>query len=104
MKSRVKDVKKLNSAGILSEFYIIGDEGVKNVEIMDECDKHSHSWFGWLFESSKNNEIVPEVIRTFAHRVAGDIVEQVFVEKTKQYRLVFNHIPDIGETVIFINK
>ena len=43
---------------------------------MDFCDKNSHSWLGWQYESGL--AIVDEVKRTFAHRVAGDIVLQSF--------------------------
>ena len=47
--------------------------GEKNVEIMDLCDQHSHSWLGWLYNHGKGDHIVEQVIRTFAHRVGGHI-------------------------------
>ncbi len=49
MKARMKDMKRLTSGGLLSEFYVINAEGEKNVEMMDECDANLQSWFGWIY-------------------------------------------------------
>lgn len=104
MKARLKDVKKLKSAGILSEFYIINKEGEKNVEIMDLCDQYSHSWFGWLYNPSPSDYIIPQIIRTFSHRVSGNIIDQRFSETSKFYSLIFHYDKGSGDTIIFINK
>ena len=72
------------------------------MEIMDLCDTHGHSWFGWLY--NEGNYIVEQVIRTYAFRVAGDIIEQSFNDKTKLYLLSFYHKKNVGDTVIFVNR
>lgn len=79
MKARMSDIKRLGGAGLLSEFYTIGAEGVKNVAMMDQCDAHSQSWFGWIYQYN----LIPEIKRTFSHRVAGTIVSQSFNHITK---------------------
>lgn len=79
MKARMRDVKRLGGAGILTEFYTIGDQGVKNIPIMDLCDTHSQSWFGWLYHYN----LISDVKRTFSHRVAGTIISQSFNHNTK---------------------
>lgn len=38
MNARVKDVKRLKVGAILSEMYITGEEGVRNIAMMDKCD------------------------------------------------------------------
>lgn len=38
MNARVKDVKRLNVGAILSEMFVIDDQGRKNIEMMDKCD------------------------------------------------------------------
>lgn len=49
MNARVKDANRLNIGAILSEFLIIEEKGSKNVQMMDACDRYSHSWFGWNY-------------------------------------------------------
>jgi endoglycosylceramidase len=50
MKARMNDIKRLKTGGILSEFYIIGDEGKRNSVMMDECDSNLQSWIGWIYK------------------------------------------------------
>lgn len=50
MQARMNDIKRLGTGGILSEFFIIGEEGKKNRAMMDQCDKHHQSWIGWLYK------------------------------------------------------
>lgn len=49
--ARVRDIKRLRTGGILSEFFISGPKGPNNTKIMEECDRNSHSWFGWQYIS-----------------------------------------------------
>lgn len=50
MKTRMRDIKRLKIGGLLSEFYIIGEEGKKNNEMMNLCDEHQQSWIGWIYK------------------------------------------------------
>lgn len=58
MKARVKDVKRLNVGAILSEMFILGDEGRRNLIVMDKCDEYSHSWFGWIFFPDASDNMI----------------------------------------------
>ena len=69
---------------------------------MDLCDKHSHSWFGWLWNTEQ--EIVPEVRRTYAERIAGTPISQVFSKVTKRYELSFYADPKAGKTIILMDQ
>lgn len=46
--------------------------------MMDQCDAHSQSWFGWYYHPDQLNKVK----RTFAHRVGGRIVNQFFNKVT----------------------
>lgn len=50
MKARMRDIKRLKIGGLLSEFYIIGEEGKKNNEMMNLCDENQQSWIGWIYK------------------------------------------------------
>ena len=88
---------------------MIDNAGERNVEMMDECDKHHQSWFGWLYDIQGKNKEVPKhlqsqddlhsilydekgeikstvvkaVTRTFAQRVAGHTLRHYYNHSTK---------------------
>lgn len=68
---------------------------------MDLCDLHSHSWFGWLWNTWQ--PLVKEIRRVYAERVAGKVVRQAFSKKTKVYELEYYAEPSAGSTRIFID-
>lgn len=67
--------------------------------MMDKCDEHSQSWFGWIYQ----DKLIPEVKRTFSHRVAGTILSQAFNHVTKEYHLLYKPDPRAGDTLIYLD-
>ena len=120
MHARMKDVKRLNTGGLLSEFYVIDAEGEKNIEMLDECDDNLQSWFGWIYDIKSNanqpkhlqsqdnlhsilydengqvNKLIRGITRTYAPRVAGETIAQKFDEKTKKFVLTYYICPTCG--------
>lgn len=130
MKARMKDMNKLQTGGLLSEFYTINAEGEKNIAMMDECDANLQSWFGWIYpieekhlprqKQSQHNlhsilykdgkvsdyfsELIKGITRTFAPRVAGETVSQTFDSVSKKFTLVYNICTTCGETIVFVSE
>ena len=38
--------------------FILGDEGRRNLVVMDKCDEYSHSWFGWIFFPDASDKMI----------------------------------------------
>ena len=56
MKARMKDIDRLKIGGLLSEFYVINEQGEKNIEMMNHCDTNLQSWFGWIYPIKANTQ------------------------------------------------
>lgn len=78
MEARMSDVRRLGGAGMLTEFNVTGEDGRKNVAMMELCDNYSQSWFGWAYLDNHEFVLIPEIRRSFSHRVAGSIINQYF--------------------------
>jgi hypothetical protein len=129
MKARMKDISKLQTGGLLSEFYVIDKEGEKNIEMMNQCDANLQSWFGWIYDIRKGknvakefqsqddlhsilyhsngtvkSELVKGITRTYAQRVAGRTISQHFDPNTKKFVLEYEICTVCGDTSIFVSK
>lgn len=61
MKARMKDIKRLKTGGLLSEFYVIDEMGEKNIDMLNACDDNLQSWFGWLYNIDKIGKVPKEI-------------------------------------------
>lgn len=70
-------------------------------EILNICDKQHISWFGWDFRPGLNLNFI---VRTYAQRTGGKIVEQKFNSETKSYHLYYEAKIHAGLTKIYFSK
>lgn len=96
---------------------------------MNHCDENLQSWFGWIYEIEKHqnvpkefqsqdnlhsilynpngtvkSELVKGVTRTYAQRVAGKTISQSFNTTTHKFVLVYEICTVCGETSIFVSR
>jgi len=116
--ARMKDIKRLKTGGMLTEFAIC-DIG-ESIQVFEIADRYLQSWIGWSYkpfgditgdcggiynaDGSKNMERVRSLSRTYPQAVAGRTKNYSFDNNSSIFELEYEICESCGETEIYFNQ
>jgi endoglycosylceramidase len=102
-----KDVSRLNTAGILSEFGAIdpnNPDALKYLSsVMSNVDEYLHSWTYWYMhiDVENGNPEYKTLARSYARRTSGVVKTMAFDIDSSEFKLEYTSAKVGGETEIF---
>ena len=119
LKTRMGDIKRLGSGGMLTEFGLRGE--VQNIlPEFELIDNFLQSWIGWSYKpfggitgdcgslfNDDGTKVLDKVYafsRTFPHAVAGKTKKFSFDNNSSAFQLEYEICESCGETEIFFNQ